>query len=196
MYKIKLASYKNSKSMFANWIRFKQKHIEWLEPMYSGLSHSEIVFCYNDDKEVLKKIERLKLIYWTNYVYADDPVKDNFKKYHLWFSSEEWIGTRFKFIEDDKDNWVYTEYEVTKENYLNALDYAISKNDKPYNYIWIVVNHLFKINWFRRPLDNFCSQIWWRILQVLNWEDRIESLVWLDSINISPWKLAKLSDNK
>ena len=185
MYKIKLASYKNSKSMFANWIRFKQKHIEWLESMYSGLSHSEIVFCYNDNKEVLKRLRELKNIAWGSF-------EDN----HLWFSSEEWIGTRFKFIEDDKDNWVYTEYEVTKENYLNALDYAISKNKNPYNYIWIVVNHLFKINWFRRPLDNFCSQIWWRILQVLNWEDRIESLVWLDSINISPWKLAKLSDNK
>ena len=58
--KLKIASYKNSKSFFGWLIRFKQKYISGLKE-FSKFSHSEIVFCYTDDEDVLKRIKNISL---------------------------------------------------------------------------------------------------------------------------------------
>ncbi len=184
MYKIKIASYIHSKTMFGKWIRFKQRYIDKLEGRYSRVSHSEIVFVYNDNKEVLKRLKRLENnVRWDNTLTEPELFKNN----NLWFSSSEvdnW--TRFKFIEDNKSNWIYYDIEVTKEDYLKMLDFAISQQGQKYNWLWIIFAQWLWVNWFRKKNDWFCSQITLSTLQ------QIWLYCWIDAVNISPWKLAQL----
>jgi hypothetical protein len=44
MKKIKIAFYKNSKSIFGHLIRFKQRYLMGLPQRYARYSHTEIVF--------------------------------------------------------------------------------------------------------------------------------------------------------
>lgn len=190
-FKVKIASYKNSKSFFGVLIKFKQKYLSNLPKRYARFSHSEIVFCYNDDKDILKRLNKIENTYfWKENRKLNTITRDTyFETYNLWFSSEEWTWSRFKFIEDNKNHWIFTDFEVSKEEYLKMLDFAIHEDNNSYNWLWIFFNQTLKLNWFRRKWDWFCSQITCRILQELC------IYKWIDPINVSPWRLAEMWDN-
>ena len=184
-YEIKVASYKNSKTFFWKWIRFKQKYIDKLWE-FSKYSHSEIVFpYYKDDMSDINDVY-FQIYKKANFPYDFDEFKFKFKSYKLWFSSSEldrW--SRFKFIDDWKGNWDYTTIEVTKEEYLKTLDFCISQEGKKYDYWAIVFAQLFKTFWFYKKDSWFCSEIVTSALQ------KMHRLCWIDAIMISPWRLAK-----
>ena len=153
-YEIKIPFYKDSKTPFGWGIRQKQKYINRLWK-YSKYSHTEIIYCYIDDKDVLDKMAEIENIYWCKRIWdrIDDnsTMEDYLKEYNLWFSSSEKDGkTRFKFIEDNKNNWDFITIKVTKEQYLKALDFCISQDWKSYDYLAIVFAQLFKTFWFYR----------------------------------------------
>lgn len=185
---IKVANYKNSKSLFAKFIRFQQRYIQWLPMDNARFTHSEIVFCYNDDIEILNKIKEIES-FWTKWKWREFYLDENllfkkFKSNNLWFSSSEEDGwTRFKFIKDDKNNWTYNIIEVSKEEYLNVLDYCIWEDNNPYWWLSIFFTQALKTLWFVDKKSPFCAQIVTQALQ------KIWYLCWYNSIQINPGKL-------
>ncbi len=182
-YIVKSASYRNSKSIFWLLIRFQQRIIQGLPWKNARNSHSESVFEYVNDLAVFSRIFGIEKVYfWKNNI--EIPIErriEYFKKYNLWFSSSEvdW-GTRFKFIEDDKEKWSYKEFEVTKRKYLEALDYCIEREGNRYWFTSIVFTQILKTLWFVDKESPFCSQITTEVLQTLGY------LKHYNSIEINP----------
>lgn len=191
--KIKVALYKNSKSVFAKFIRFQQRYLQGLPLRNARFSHAEIVFeCAWWDKDVCDRVSKIENIYfWKSNREIEWKRKIFFEKFWLWFSSSErdW-GTRFKFIEDSKDNWKYYEFEVTKEEYLKVLDYCISQNKNAYWWLSIIFTQALKTLWFVDRTSPFCSQI---VVQAMQ---RIWFFCWENSIEINPGKLSLLIESK
>lgn len=184
MYKIKIASYKHSKSLFWKLIRIKQRFQDlWNHSKYS---HSEIVFEYSD---LLYKYIKENNIWFQD---SENIIK-NYKhfwliqKHWLWFSSSEqdW-GTRLKTIIDNNSNWDYEELEVSEQQYLLLFKDCIKKTWYRYWWLAIIFTQILKTFWFKNKKAPFCSQV------------VIESLqsIWLfageNSIEISPWKLSQI----
>lgn len=194
-YTIKIASYKNSKSIFASFIRFQQRFLQGLPKRNSRFSHSEIVFCYNDDPEVLERLKKIE-----NFKGADKNIdtfenrKKDFQTFNIWFSSSEVDGwSRFKFIPQYKawkkgliENWVFNELEITKKEYLAMLDYCISQDNNAYGWFSIIFTQGLKTLWFVDRNSPFCSQITLQALQVIG------LYAGVNSIETNPGKLSLL----
>jgi hypothetical protein len=191
-YIIRVAFYKNSKTNFWKAIRFKQKNIDKLWE-FSKYSHVELVFKWDYVNTILKSKQDIfsrifSIVLNTNMkCYSFD----DWLKYGLRFSSSEvdW-WTRFKFIDDNKWNWDYHDIEVSKQQYLDVLNFCIKQNNKRYNYVWIVFAQIFKTLLFYKKDSWFCSQV------VTAWLQEIKRLCWVDAISISPWRLAKILYNR
>lgn len=197
MYHIYLSFYKHSKSTFASFIRAQQR-LQWIPYPFANYSHEEIVFGYVDDPEVFSLIKKIKEIY------ADDIIsfwfknlntgirdrKNYFKQRWLWFSSSESDGgCRFKFIEDNKNNWDFFKVEVTREQYLSALRYSMGFDDYSYGWTKIIFTQALKTLWFIKAKTFFCSEI----STIISQRD-FNMFEWINSIEINPWKAAWLLD--
>ncbi len=186
MYKIKVASYKNSKSVFGKVIRLQQR-LQGFGPEFAQFSHSEFVFCYVDDKEVCVKLNEISSI--KNNL---KPREEEFKEKNLWFSSSEqdW-WTRFAFIEDNKNHWSYQDIEVTKEQYLALLDFYIERDWLPYAWWSIFFTQALKTLWFKSYKSLFCSET------VLLWLQKVLKIMcWIDAVTCNPALLAYWVKNK
>jgi len=191
---VKVASYKNSKSFFWKVIRIKQRYILKLPKRFARYSHTELVFCYTDDKDILQKIKQIENIQKSKELfvrknlawYEKADLDWYFKKYWLWFSSSEedwWV--RFKFIADDKNHWNYKKIKVSKEEYIKMLDFAISQEWNAYNWLWIFWDQALWVKWFRMKWDWFCCQIVIATLQ------QIWKLCWINAVDYTPWQTAR-----
>lgn len=190
--KIRVALYKDSKSLFSSFIRFQQRFLQWLPQRNARFSHTEIIFCFEKDEDVIKRIDKIENIYfWKTNRRIETGRFLLFERFWLWFSSSEqdhW--TRFKFIEDSKENWIYYEVEITKEQYLKALDYCIWESENAYWWLSIIFTQALKTLWFVDRESPFCSQI---VLQALQ---QIHFFCGENAIEVNPGKLSLLLENE
>lgn len=186
MYKIWVAKYKHSKSIFSKFIRFKQKYQDlWPDSIYS---HSEIVLLYS--KQAYDLIKNLDVLTPWNFICIDSEKESYFKKFNLWFSSSEEDGwTRFKFINDDKWNWDYDIIEVTREQFIAILKACNKRNYRRYWWLAIIFTQALKTFWFKNKKAPFCSQV---VLEVLQ---EIGLFAWENAIEVNPWQLSSLTSN-
>lgn len=189
--KTAVAQYMNSKGTFSKLIR-AQQYLQKIPDPFRWDSHSEFIFYYTDDKQVLDLIDKIPYVYFgkKNILISWDQKIEYFKKYGLWFSSSERDGgTRFKFIEDSKRNWRYFDIEATKRQYTEALKYCIDNNEKPYGWASIIFTQVFKTLWLINRDSPFCSQIVTQILQI-NFSILIRRKKVYNAIEINPGRLA------
>jgi len=156
MKKIKLAFYRNSKSIFGKVIRFQQKNFDGLDNRYALYSHVEIVFeSFSATKIGFSGLDILSAI-----------------EHGISFSSSEQDGgTRFKVIKWKKSHWDFFDISVTDKQYTDILNFCISQNNKKYNWLGIIFSQGLKSKWFVREMphgyckDWYCSQIVTRAIQ-------------------------------
>ena len=192
-YIIELKWYKNSKSFFGGLIRVKQRYLMKMPKRYSRLSHSELALWSYDDKEIIKRLNKIESIYfWKSNetkIFNYSKRKEYFEKYKLWFSSSETDGwSRFKFIQENKENWVSYKFIFTKKEYLKILDFCIIQEGQAYNTLGIIFWQALGVQWFRRYGDWFCSQISLAALQ------QVKIFCWIDAISQTPGQLQYLAE--
>ncbi len=190
--KIKVATYKNSSSLFSSFIRFQQRFLQWLPQRNARFSHAEVVFEYVDDQDVLNMLEKIESIYfWKSNRSVSSNRKKFFENHNLWFSSSEWDWwTRFKFIEDNKNNWKYYEFDVSKQDYIKALEYCMSESNNAYWWLSIIFTQALKTLWFVDRKSPFCSQI---VIQVMQ---KIWFFCWANAIEINPGRLSEMIEQR
>lgn len=137
-YYLYLYSYCNVWSLISRAIKFAQI---WEGPYYSDFTHSEINFgavkpWVKANYKIYKLLDKIK-----NYNL------DSFLRYWICYSSsiQDWSKTRFKHITNSNGNFHLNKIEVTRLEYINALQYAIINTDKPYWYLWIFLYQILKI---------------------------------------------------
>lgn len=188
-YKIAVAKYKNSKSTFASFIRFQQTYLQRIPWDHWKYSHTEIYFYPVEDNEIIREIRSIGTAHWlNNESLSIDKRQDKFLERWIFFSSSEidnW--TRFKFILDNKWNWDYDIFVITRDEYLSALKYCKENDWKPYGWTSIIFTQVLKTLWFVRRENPFCSQITIQVLQQC-----LHLYCGYNSIEINPGKLSNI----
>lgn len=165
-YILYIAQYCWGKTRFSKYIGMQQRFQDIPEP-FSSQTHSELVFWYNDDLEVLRRVRQLQSVYGDDNMNLNAGQRDSyFEERWLWVSSSEVDkGARFKFIRD-RGNWVFFKMEVTREQYMSALILATHYQGNPYAWTKIIFTQVLKTLWFSNMRSHFCSELVTILLQV------------------------------
>jgi len=126
---IRVALYKNSKSIFGGLIRLQQK-LQGFSKEHAQFSHAEIVF-------VGLRKEEVSLF--------QEPFCNSEKDF-FFSSSETDGGVRFMTCKPKKGNWDFTEIEVSEKQYSDMLNEAIRLNGRNYGWAGIFFAQTFNYN--------------------------------------------------
>jgi hypothetical protein len=210
--KIKIALYKNSKTLFGRVIRvqqyiqeffscikffgfFKTVQVFWIGDFSKDYlySHAEIIFCDLKRSEKLEIIKsgalKSELIRWKkkNRKIVDE--EDIFSD--IFFSSSECDGgCRFKRILPKTNHWDLTTIAVTEKQYAKVFHKAILLNGKKYSKWGILFAQAFNLNYSDSD-RYFCSQIVSILLHEAFGSKFSKSFFWKYTHFINPRKLSK-----